>query len=214
MLNIKNALIPTVVLTALMSATAIAAVNNIKDMKNGSQIHLTGTVDSVNNAREFTLRDNSGTIDIDIISNDSVVLKKGDSVTVSGTVDKDLFDTDIKATQVAVNKSMGKAIGDAIEGNTSLSLEGATSYKINSLPAQGLVKVSGTVSKVDSEKEFTLNDGTGKINIDIQSSETAAIMKGSEVTVIGYVDKGLLGTDINAHKVLVVADATPMANTQ
>ncbi len=196
---------------ALLSTTALAAVSNIKEMENGSQISITGTVESVKNEREFKLRDSTGTINVDIESNESVVLKQGDSVTVSGKVDKGLLKTDINANTVKVNKNIAQAVGDAIEGRTGVSLEGATPYDINKLPKEGLVKVSGTVTDVDNEKEFTLKDATGAINVDVESAEKAAITKGAEVTVIGYVDKSMFGKDINASRVLVTADAT-MAN--
>lgn len=195
-------------LIALVSTSALAAITTVKSMNNGSQVNVTGTVESVQNEREFTLRDKTGTINVDIESDQSVVLKKGDSVTVSGMVDKDLFGTDINASTVTVNKDMVEAVGDAIEGRTPISLEGATKYNINKLPKEGLVKVSGTVTEVDNEKEFTVKDSTGSIKVDVESAETAALTRGAEVTVIGYVDTGMFGKDINARKVLVIADSS------
>jgi uncharacterized protein YdeI (BOF family) len=195
-------------LAALLSTSALAAINNIRDLKDGSQVTLNGTVDSVQNEREFTLRDETGKIGIDIKSGESVVLKAGDNVTVNGMVDKSLLGTDINARNVTVDKTIARAIGDTIEGNTSMSLEGATMYNIKSLPKEGLVKVSGTVTKVDNEKKFTVKDSTGSIKVDVKSAETAELAKGAQVTVIGYVDSGIFTKDIDARKVLVVADAS------
>lgn len=203
-----NATFAAAGLMALVSTSALAAITTVKSMNNGSQVNVTGTVESVQNEREFTLRDKTGTINVDIESDQSVVLKEGDNVTVSGMVDKDLFGTDINASKVMVNKNMAEAVGDAIEGRTPISLEGATKYNINKLPKEGLVKVSGTVTEVDNEKEFTVKDSTGSIKVDVESAETAALTKGAEVTVIGYVDTNMFGKDINARKVLVVADSS------
>jgi uncharacterized protein YdeI (BOF family) len=194
-------------LATLVSTSALAAIKDIKDMGNGSQVNITGTVDTVRNERKFLLRDASGTIAVEIASNQSVVLKQGDTVAVTGVVDKGMLTTDINASQVTVHKNVAQAVGDTIESRTGVSLEGATTYSINSLPKEGLVKVSGKVTDVDNEKKFTVADDTGSIKVDVQSPETAALTKGAEVTVIGYVDSGMLGKDINARKVLVVADA-------
>jgi len=199
-------------LSALLSGTALAADTTIKTLPEKGTVSLSGTVASVENPREFTLRDATGTIGVDISSSQSVVLKKGDKVTVNGVIDNDITGTDINATEVTVHKDMSEAIGDVIEGNTAISFEGATPYTIAQLPKEGLVKVSGTVTDVEDENAFTLKDSTGKIDVDMESSEAAALTKGASVTVIGYIDSGILGKDINAKKVLVVESARPMAS--
>lgn len=201
-------------LSALLAGTALAAsgTTTIKNLPDEGQVSISGTVASVENAREFTLRDETGTIGVDITSNQSVVLKKGDKVTVNGVIDSGITGTDINASNVTVHKDMSEAMGDVIEGNTAISFEGATTYKISQLPKEGLVKVSGTVSKVSSEEKFTLRDDTGNITVDMDSAaESAALTQGATVTVIGYVDSGILGKDINAKKVLVVENAKPVA---
>jgi uncharacterized protein YdeI (BOF family) len=194
-------------LAALISTSVLAAIDNIKNLKDGSGVNVTGTVESVKSEREFTLRDSTGTVGVEITSNQSVVLKKGDEVTVNGTVDKSILSTDINATEVDVHKNIAQAIGDTIEANTAISPEGATMYNIASLPKAGLVKISGTVTSVSNEKKFTLKDSTGSIKVDVKSPETAAITKGAQVTVIGNVDSGMFSKDIDAQKILVVADA-------
>ncbi len=200
-------------LAALMSTSALADANHavdistIKTLKTGDHVNLSGSVDNIKNEREFTLRDKTGTMDVNIASNESVVLKQGDTVNVAGTVDSGFFSTAVNASQVDVRKGIVNAVSDAIEGNTKISLEGANSYDINSLPAQGLVKISGTVKDVDNEKKFTLQDQTGTIDIKVGSAEKAALTEGARVTVIGYVDDGMMGKDINAKKILVVADS-------
>lgn len=199
-------------LTALMAGTALSATQTtIKSLPDKGEVSISGTVASVENEREFTLRDETGSIGVDIASNQSVVLKKGDKVTVTGMVDSGITGTDINASDVTVHKDMSEAMGDVIEGNTAISFEGASSYKISQLPKEGLVKISGTVSDVDNETAFTVRDDSGKIDVNMESAESAALTKGATVTVIGYVDSGLLGKDINAKKVLVVESAKPVA---
>lgn len=196
----------------LLSTAAYAAENssvkNVKNMSNGQKVQVVGTVDSVNNEREFTLIDKAGEkIDVDIESNQSIVLSKGNEVTVMGAVDKDVTGTDINASNVEVIKNPLKAAGEVLEGNTAVSFDGATNSDIKNLPKSGLVKVDGTVKSVSSEKKFTLQDETGSIDVDVDSSQNAAVTKGAHVTVVGYVDKGLLGSDINAKKVIVTSNA-------
>lgn len=192
----------------LFSTSALAAIDNVKTMKTGSGVTVVGTVDKVKNEREFTLRDESGKIDVNIASGNSVVLKPGDKVTVSGVIDKGFLGADINANTVSVNKNVTRAVGDMIEAHTGLSFEGATAYTIGSLPNSGMVKVSGIVTDVDNEKKFTVKDDTGSIKVDVASAETAELTEGAHVTVVGSVDKGFFSKDINASKVLVVSDAS------
>ncbi len=198
-------------LAALFSSSALAGVSSVKELQDGSNVTLSGTVDAVDNEREFVLRDKTGTIDVEIDAGQSVVLKKGDKVSVTGKLDKGFFNTDIESAKVDVEKSLSENVSDAIEAKTSLSLEGAEAYHIKDLPKEGLVKLSGTVTDVDNEKEFTIKDSTGSINVDVKSAESAQLTEGAEVTVIGYVDSGAMVKDINATKVLVTASAAPVA---
>jgi uncharacterized protein YdeI (BOF family) len=64
------------------------------------------------------------------------------------------------------------------------------------------------VIDIDNEKEFTLRDETGSINIDIVSAQNAALTEGAEVTVIGNVNNGMLGKSIDAKEVLIVSNAS------
>lgn len=195
-------------LAALLSTSALAAIDNLKDMEDGSAVSLTGTVEKVENEREFTIRDATGTVDVKIVSNQSVVLKPGDTVAVNGMLDGGVLDTDINATSVNVRKNVAEAVSDAIESQTALSLDDATLYTIGNLPRQGLVKVSGQVTDVDNEKKFTIKDPTGSVQVKLESQQMAELAKGAEVTVIGYVDNGLFSRRLDAHKVIVVSDSS------
>ena len=206
----KKHMIMSAAMAALLSTTALAETPNAnaKTMSDDSYVTITGFVESVDNEREFTLRDASGTISVDLAPNQSIVLEKGQQVTVSGTIDNDLGFVDVNAQNVYVHKGFTKNIGDAMKSIPGVSTSDAQAFNIKDLPDQGMVKITGTVSDVSNEKEFTLRDDTGTINVDIESNERAALTKGAEVTVIGKVDSGLLSKDIKASKVIVTADAT------
>lgn len=195
----------------LLTTSALGANFSIREIPDAGKVEISGTVESIQNERRFTLSDGSDSIKVDIESQDSVVLQKGANVTVRGNVDKGLLSKDINATSIDIEKGLVQASSDAIEGHTGASMQGASSYTIDQLPARGMVKVYGTVSDVDSEKAFTLKDATGSVEIDVEGNQAAAIVEGAEVTVVGYVDESMFSKSINATKVLVTADATRTA---
>jgi uncharacterized protein YdeI (BOF family) len=177
-------------------------------------VTLSGIVDNVSSNKEFTLRDNSGTIDVMITGNESLVLKNGDKVTVTGKVSNGflgLTGKSIDATQVAVQKDLGSVVSDVVTATTGVSVDAARAASIANLPEEGMVKVSGTVANVISPKIFTLKDNTGVINVNVQSDENVVFSKSSPVTVIGYVDDSMLGKNIRATHVIVTADTPPRA---
>ncbi|MGE3622248.1 MAG: NirD/YgiW/YdeI family stress tolerance protein [Bdellovibrionales bacterium] len=202
-MNIRKTIAVTS-LAVLLSSTALAAntASAVKDMPDGGQVTLSGTVEEFNNEKSFTLRDSSGTVKVDMGSAKSVVLKNGEKVTVNGTVDKGITGTTIAATSVAQDKAIGQQVGEAIDSVTGQDqAANAQPVNIKSLPDSGLVKLQGTVEDVSSEKKFTLKDSTGSVDVSLKSSESAALHKGSGVTVVGYVNKGLMGKSIDATKV-------------
>lgn len=193
----------------LLSSTALAAtIDNVAKLSNNSQVNISGVVESVEGEREFILRDTSGNaVDVDVTSNQSLTLKEGDEVDVSGKVDKGLISTDINASDVRVKKGLVEGATDAVSSIPGVSTMDAQAFNIVDVPRSGIVKVTGIVSDVDSEKKFTLKDKTGSINIDMTSAERAVLTEGATVTVLGAVDSGIFSKDINATKVLVIADA-------
>lgn len=204
----KNVKAITIVgLATLAASAAMAANSSIGALPKSGNVTLEGIVDSVQNEREFTLRDDTGKVGIDLPKNQSVVLKVGSHVTVNGAIDRDLAGVDINATNVSVHTTVGQKVSDNIEGKTDMSLQGATSYEIKSLPDAGLVKVTGVVSDVDNEKNFTVKDATGSVDVTLTSTQNAALAEGSRVTVIGQIDKGITGKDIEASQVIVLANA-------
>lgn len=202
----------TVMLFAAVAIdVAIAAEIAIRDLPSTGSVTLSGTVRDVKNEREFTLHDNTGDIVVSLTSNKSAVLSEGQAVTVSGKVENGLLGKYINASNVQAHKNVSTAISDAIETHTDLSLDKAKKSNIGKLPNEGLVKLSGTVDDVKSEKRFAIKDATGRINVDIQSGENVILTKGTAVTVIGYVDKGLLSKRIRATHVIVTANAVNIA---
>lgn len=199
-------------LATMLSTAAIAADLTVSTLPDKGAVTLNGTVDKVKNEREFVFRDASGDVAVEITSNQSVVLKPGQEITVFGEVDKGITGTEIKASKVSVHKDVAESVGEAVTNiANNVTGKGAIPTTVKALPDQGLVQLTGTVSDVDNEKKFTLKDSTGTVEVDIESAESAALSEGAQVNVTGYVDKGLLGKNINATNIQVVADATPMA---
>lgn len=199
---------------ALLSTSALAGeIVSIANLDNKAEVTINGVVDSVENEREFTLRDSAGAkIGVDITSNESLSLKKGDNITVSGTVDRGMTGTDINAHSVSVSKTLVKGLKDAVRSVPGISTTDAQAFNIVDLPREGMVKVTGTVSEVDSEKAFTLRDKTGAINVDVVSAQNAVVTKGAEVTVIGSIDNGIFSKGINATEVLVISNSKLSSN--
>lgn len=189
-----------------IAADSVAAISSLPDK---GQVTVTGTVDKMVNLREFTIRDNSGTIDVRLSENASAVIKPGDSVTVSGAMEKPLWGLlgrDINATNVEVNKNLRTTLSDALTQTTGISLGKAKLAQINQLPDQGMVKVNGTVDQISDPKNFVLKDDTGLINVSVQSADNVVVAKGTEVTVTGYVSKDALGRRLSASHVILASN--------
>lgn len=183
------------------------AIHNLPDSGN---VTVSGTVDRVESARKFTLRDNTGTIDVAIKSNESAVLSEGDKVTVTGNVSSAFWGLmkGVNATDVQVHKDLPTVLSDALTETTGISVDKTTVSHISQLPDQGLVRVTGSVDKVGNEKNFTLKDSTGTIDVAIASAEKVVLVKGAEVTVVGYVKRGMMGKTLSATHVILTSDSS------
>jgi len=198
---------------ALLSTSVLAATaESIKNAPNGGQVTLNGTVEDFDSNHTFMLRDSSGTILVDLSSTKPMVLKDGENISVSGTVNHTILGTDVVARTINENQGLGEKVGAAIDSLTGQDPAGsAQHFDIQALPKSGLVKVSGVVASVDSGKKFTLKDSTGHVDVNIKSGESASLKEGTEVMVVGNVDSGLLGKTINATDVKVLSSDAPMA---
>jgi len=197
-----------------LSTTALAAATvSVKEMPDGSEVTLSGTVEDFDSEHSFTLRDASGAVKVDLRSTKSMILKDGEKVNVTGLVNHTFLRTDVVARNVSEDKGVGERIGEAIDSVTGEDAAGsAQTATIQTLPDSGLVEVNGTVDSVSNAKKFTLKDSTGHVDVTIKSGESASLKRGAEVTVIGNVNKGLLGKSINATEVDVRSSSAPMAN--
>ena len=90
----------------------------------------------------------------------------------------------------------------------------AEATQIKALPSQGMVQLNGTVDKVKNEKSFVLRDKTGRIDVNVQSDENVALIKGAQVTVVGYVNTNLFGKRLRATHVIVTADSNTAAKAE
>jgi len=197
---------------ALIAGAAVAnmAEPSISNLPDKGMVTVSGTVEKVENERAFRLRDNTGAIEVKVTSGESVVLKQGDSVTVSGQIENllwGLMGKDINATGVEVHKDLPTALSDAVTKTTGITMDKAENVRIGKLPAQGMVQITGIVDKVSDQKNFTLKDTTGAVDVSIQSDENVVLAKGAEVTVTGYVNNGILGKKIRATHVILLSNA-------
>ncbi len=166
---------------------------------------ITGTVTSVKNPRAFILENDHGRLEVLVENSQSVVLKEGDQVTVTGALDKSWLGTKLHARQITVQKGIVQTLSDAVKGAPGLPTSNAQPYDIGRLPASGKVKLTGTVTAVRSDTSFMLEDATGRIHIDVASAERAAITPGARVSVIGKVNNSLLhGRQVKAYSIIVL----------
>lgn len=190
----------------------VGAETLIKNLPDKGTVALVGIIDKVVGDREFVLRDPSGTIDVKITSNQSVVIKPGEKVNLIGSVSNSflgLADKSIDAVDVKVEQGPAATVTNALAATTGVSVDAAKTVKIDELPPQGMVRILGTVDSVGGPKNFTLKDASGSVDVDVESGENVALQKGAEVIVIGYVDKGLLSKSIRATRVIVSDNAIP-----
>jgi len=192
-------------LAAFLAVPALAAgasINTAKNLSDGASVSLSGTVEDFSNAKSFTLHDSTGTISVDTSSAPSVVLKNGDTVNVSGRLNKGVLGASVAATSVSEDKTLGQQVGSAINSITGDDEpSNAQAVNIKGLPDKGMVKVEGTVDSVSSEKKFTLRDSTGTVDVALKSEQSASLQKGASVTVFGYVNNGMLSKSIDATKI-------------
>jgi hypothetical protein len=95
-----------------LSENADKAAHQVKDAVVGSSISqlpekgettISGTVSYIDTLdNEFTLRDDSGSIDVE--QEDKLAVSVGDSVTVSGVIAEDMGEKEITASKVSITK--------------------------------------------------------------------------------------------------------------
>lgn len=206
-------LLPFIFFALIILASPVFAATTIlvRDLPAEGEVTLSGTVEKLTGGRTFMLSDSSGSIPVKISPNESLVLKDGEKVNVTGSVGNAVpgfTGKGIAASHVERVKDAQTSLSDAVAVTTGISVEKADSVTVAALPTEGMVKLVGIVSSVSDEKFFVLRDDTGSVNVKVQSEENVVLKQGSHVTVIGYVDNGMLDKTVRATRV-VVNDTNP-----
>jgi uncharacterized protein YdeI (BOF family) len=98
-------------------------------------------------------------------------------------------------------KKLGVFMGVALLASSPLMAKGidtqakakiSSSSLIETLPEKGPVHITGVVSEVEDQKEFTLQDRAGK-TIDVETRTETHLTKGDRVRVSGSLDQDLWG---------------------
>lgn len=190
--------------TATLDANATKKV--VSNLQDGTLVTASGTVGAFSDGDEFTLNIGGSTIKVD--TNDDAtnlfgdnrearnVLKPGDKVTVTGTIDENLFDRkEIDATVVQFNgKNYYSALTPAAGGTVA-----ATTTSTNPVYADwekeyevvrpydtkefvnDRVRLTGNVVKISDADTFTLDYNGGTIEVDI--NDNAFMKKNSKIAI-------------------------------
>jgi len=162
----------------------------IKDLPKSGPITLTGTIESVENGKKFSLRDaNDDTIDVETSNETS--LTEGDFVKVQGSLDDKAMGMGRKIISASVTKlgshGTGAKPGDdnrAAGQNRSDATSANASTSIAALPTEGAIIIAGTVDATKPDNVFTLRDADGK-TIDVQTPTKLSLQQGDYVQVEG-----------------------------
>ena len=96
-----------------------------------------------------------------------------------------------------------------------MALADDASLLIKDLPKKGTVSLSGIVTELDGDKEFTLRDAQND-TIEIEAKSKTNVREGDLVSVIGGVDTGMLGLDkeIDADTVTINRKASNIIHAE
>ena len=182
----------------LISAAAAAADRHLT-MPNESWITMSGTVDGVQ-PNSFRLDYGDGTVTIEMDDGDrdadAYKLLSGDEVTVTGRIDRDLFErTTIEASTVYVRN-----IGTTFRAS-SVDEEGLAEIaeSVTSPMPQSSISIIGEVTEVDRHRFFTLDTGLRAMRVDVSQLSYdplddegyQKIEVGDIVKVVGKIDDDL-----------------------
>jgi uncharacterized protein YdeI (BOF family) len=185
--------------TSLVAAGADISIHNLGRLPDGRRVRLIGTVESLHGSRDFVLRDETGRVEVNMNGNKKIAIRKGMEVVVAGRINRGIMGANIDASAVTPRAGFNQA---ALEEKPAKPVS-APAYVIQKLPESGPVKVSGVVTTSENDREFTLKDATGLVDVSVVEGDASNVMKGSRVTVVGTVDRGVLGKDISASHITV-----------
>jgi uncharacterized protein YdeI (BOF family) len=166
-------------LAAWGTSTAFAQQDTVHTLQDNSNVVLSGTVAGVNQD-EFVLNYGSGTVtvemdDWDFFKDKARALVPGETVTVTGHIDDDLFEgREVEADTVYVHDRFTYYYQDT---NTDLPVQ---AFNNRTMPNNGTnamgpgigdgswISATGLIENVNGQ-EFTLNTGHGAIKVDTDS---------------------------------------------
>ena len=209
---IKNKLIASLMAVTFMTGASVTQAadttteNPLPQFTDPSRVTLNGQIAEVRED-EFDLNYGSGIITVELESwgwdeENMSRLRQGDSVTVSGIIDDDLFEgREIEADNVYLNREfvffapMG---ANASEG-TAQTGQNSNRNDVNNFEAMedgSYLTLTGTVTAVDGD-DFTLNTGTGSMKIDTDELDydpfdedgLQKLQQGDRVQVYGEIDE-------------------------
>jgi hypothetical protein len=234
MLNYKMVTFTAISMALTVSSGFAAMEKNdlkINQLPKSGHVTLYGTIDDVDNNKEFNLRDSNGdTIDVDL--SEHTTLREGDRVRVSGTLANDFlgFGREINSASVTILDEADERAAatrrdddpytlsgmkdDAKQAYSNLKQEGKEVFSsnpegtIDALPENGMVSLRGHVEEVNADdRSFVLKDDTGD-TIDVNSDTKLEVSKGDTVVVKGQVKAKLagLGKEIQATDISIAVN--------
>jgi hypothetical protein len=78
-------------------------------------------------------------------------------------------------------------------------------FTIENIPDEGPIQVSGIVTWVEDDDEFTLADSTGDVEVEMAEGAVKDVDIGDYVTITGNVDDNILQDEIEDAQVAIVS---------
>ncbi|MGE0161148.1 MAG: NirD/YgiW/YdeI family stress tolerance protein [Gemmatimonadales bacterium] len=199
---------------------------------NDSWITIRGTVQSVR-PDAFTLAYGDGRITVEMDDEDrdadAYVLMEGDSVTVNGTIDDDVFESaTIEANSVYVHELDTYFYASALDEEDAYSDQGAWWRPHHGIvvlqPAdEASTTLSGTVTEILGDDEFKIDRGAREVTVDVGEMDDnplddegyRKIAVGDYVTVHGEMDDDLFEErELQATSVTTIFDSSHTTDMQ
>lgn len=191
----RNIVIPLIGAVALLICGSTFAANPYWE-PNNSWISISGTVEEVK-ANQFLLNYGNGKVTVEMDDGDrdadAYKLLKGDKVTVTGFIDRDLFEkTKVEAGSVYVENIGTTFYASAMDEEDPYF----TYFSIYHPVSLSTSYLYGTVTSVD-DKSFTLDTGMDKFKVNVKGMSFnpldekgyVRIEKGDRVSVQGALDE-------------------------
>lgn len=190
------------------TATAVSA-KPFPAMPDQSTITVNGTVTQIKDDEEFVLDYGTGTVTVETedayqtLYDEGMAdrLVVGESVTVGGWIDDDVFEgREIKAHTVVKNAS-----------GTVYSMLDMPDYVVAyTYPLEGRISLYGTVTDIEGTEEFTMDYGTGTVEVEtegmlnnpLEAGAVNPLLVGESVYVTGWLEDGIFeDRELDAYSV-------------